>query len=108
MGGYKYSKSAQQVLERSVIPFVVFQRLADRIVPLVISAGFCNLFAHTREEALALLNHDMYVNVHPDDKDRLLAEVNRFISKGGSLNIVFRLKTEISCSGLKQKSVKTI
>lgn len=94
MAGYKYSKSALQVLERSVIPFVVFQRLAGRIVPLVISAGFCDLFAHTREEALALLNHDMYMNVHPDDKDRLLAEVNRFISKGGSLNIVFRLKTE--------------
>ncbi len=94
MAGYKYSKSALQVLERSVIPFVVFQRLAGRIVPLVISAGFCDLFAHTREEALALLNHDMYMNVHPDDKDRLLAEVNRFISEGGSLNIVFRLKTE--------------
>lgn len=94
MAGYKYSKSALQVLERSVIPFVVFQRLAGRIVPLVISAGFCDLFAHTREEALALLNHDMYMNVHLDDKDRLLAEVNRFISEGGSLNIVFRLKTE--------------
>ena len=94
MAGYKYSKSALQVLERSVIPFVVFQRLAGRIVPLVISAGFCDLFAHTREEALALLNHDMYMNVHPDDKDRLLAEVNRFISEGGSLNIVYRLKTE--------------
>ena len=94
MAGYKFTKSALQVLERSVIPFVVFQRLAGRIVPLVISAGFCDLFAHTREEALALLNHDMYMNVHPDDKDRLLAEVNRFISKGGSLNIVFRLKTE--------------
>ena len=94
MAGYKYSKSALQVLERSVIPFVVFQRLAGRIVPLVISAGFCDLFAHTREEAAALLNRDMYVNVHPDDKDRLLAEVNRFVSEGGSLNIVYRLKTE--------------
>ena len=94
MAGYKFTKSALQVLERSVIPFVVFQRLAGRIVPLVISAGFCDLFAHTREEALALLNHDIYMNVHPDDKDRLLAEVNRFISEGGSLNIVFRLKTE--------------
>lgn len=39
MGGYKYSKSAQQVLERSVIPFVVFQRLADRIVPLLFLQG---------------------------------------------------------------------
>ena len=94
MAGYKYSKSALQVLERSVIPFVVFQRLAGRIVPLVISAGFCDLFALTREEAAALLNRDMYVNVHPDDKDRLLAEVNRFVSEGGSLNIVYRLKTE--------------
>ena len=48
MAGYKFSKSALQVLERSVIPFVVFQKLAGRIVPLVISAGFCELFAESR------------------------------------------------------------
>jgi len=93
MTQYQYNKGALQVLERSVIPFAVFQRVDGQIVPLVVSAGFCTLFALTREEALELMSHNMYINIHPDDKDRILAEVNRFITEGGSLNIVFRLKT---------------
>ena len=93
MKQYQYSKSALRVLERSVIPFVVYQRVDDRIVPLVVSAGFCDLFAHTKAEAYELLSHDMYINIHPDDKDRIIAEVRRFIAEGGSLNMVFRLQT---------------
>lgn len=93
MKQYQYSKSALKVLERSVIPFVVYQRVDDRIVPLVVSAGFCDLFAHTKAEAYELLSYDMYINIHPDDKDRIIAEVRRFIAEGGSLNMVFRLQT---------------
>ena len=93
MTQYQYSKSALQVLERSVIPFVVFQRVGNQVVPLVVSAGFCKLFSLGKEEALDLMSHDMYINVHPDDKERILAQVNSFITEGANLNIVYRLKT---------------
>ena len=93
MTQYQYNKGALQVLERSVIPFVVFQNTDNKVVPLVVSAGFCNLFALGKEEALELMSHNMYINIHPDDKDRILAEVNSFITEGTHLNIVFRVQT---------------
>lgn len=93
MTKYQYSKGALQVLERSVIPFVVFQRVDGQIVPLVLSAGFCNLFSVTKEEAYDVMSHNMYRSVHPDDVERVIEEANRFADKGGSFNVVYRIKT---------------
>ena len=93
MAKYRYSKAALQVLERSVIPFAVFQRVDGQIVPLVISAGFCNLYGIAKEEAYELMSHNMYRDVHPDDKDRLIATVNRFATEEAGFKIVYRIKT---------------
>ena len=100
MKKFQYSKTALRVLEHSVIPFVVFQRVDGQIVPLVLSAGFCNLYGIAREEAYDLMKHDMYRDVHPEDIDRLITAVNRFDNEGGSLNIVYRLKTPMQIDHL--------
>ena len=93
MAKYQYSKAALQVLERSVIPFAVYQRVDGQIVPLVISAGFCNLYGIAKEEAYELMSHNMYRDIHPDDKDRLIAAVSRFATEDVGLKVVYRIKT---------------
>lgn len=82
-----------QVLERSVIPFAVYQSVDGQIVPLVISAGFCNLYGIAKEEAYELMSHNMYRDIHPDDKDRLIAAVSRFATEDVGLKVVYRIKT---------------
>ena len=93
MAKYQYSKAALQVLERSVIPFAVYQSVDGQIVPLVISAGFCNLYGIAKEEAYELMSHNMYRDIHPDDKDRLIAAVSRFATEDVGLKVVYRIKT---------------
>ena len=93
MTRYQYTTGALQVLERSVIPFAVYQRIDNRSVPLVLSAGFCRLFGLEKEEAYDIMSHNKYRHVHPDDVDRLIAAVRHFSDEGGNLNIVYRLKT---------------
>ncbi len=93
MSRFQFSKDVLQFLESSVIPFVVYQRIGNQSVPLVVSAGFCDLFALEKEEALELLSHNMYINVHPDDKDRVVAAARCLIAEGTGFNVVFRLQT---------------
>lgn len=93
MGKYENLKDTLPVLERYVIPFVIFKRTDHQIVPLVISAGFCNLYGLAKEEAYELMSHDLYRDVHPDDKDRLIASVKSFITEDVGLKIVYRIKT---------------
>lgn len=93
MSKYKNVKDALPIVERYVIPFVVFKRIDNRIVPLVISAGFCNLYGLAKEEAYEVMSNRLYRDVHPDDKARLIAAVNRFETEGVELKIVYRIKT---------------
>ena len=93
MKKYQYNKDALRVLESSVIPFVVFQRLGIMIEPIVLSVGFCNLYGLTREDAYYVLKHNLYRDVHPDDVDRLKEAITYFMDKGESLNIVYRIRT---------------
>ena len=72
-------------VERYVVPFVAFRRIDNQIVPLAISDGFCNLFGVTKEDAYKLLSRHLFRDVHPDDKDRLLAAVSRFETEGISV-----------------------
>ncbi|MBQ9573445.1 MAG: EAL domain-containing protein [Acidaminococcaceae bacterium] len=62
-------------------------------MPLVISAGFCNLYGIAKEEAYELMSHNMYRDIHPDDKDRLIAAVSRFATEDVGLKVVYRIKT---------------
>ena len=92
MKKYQYNKDALRVLESSVIPFVVFQRLGNAIEPIVLSAGFCNLYGLKRDEAYHVMKYQLYRDVHPDDVDRVKEAVTGFMTDGNSLNIVYRIK----------------
>ena len=93
MSNYNNTKRNLSVVERYVIPFVIFKKIDNQIVPLVISDGFCNLFGVAREEAFEMMSRHLFRDVHPDDKDRLLAAVSRFEAEGLGLKIVCRIKT---------------
>lgn len=93
MSKYKALKDKMSAVERYVIPFVAFRRIDNQIVPIAVSDGFCNLFGIAKKEAYMLLSRHLFRDVHPDDKDRLLAAVSRFETEELGLKIVCRIKT---------------
>ena len=94
MKQYQYQEVERALMERSPIPFSVCQLLDDRVVTLVVSAGFCSLFGCAREEAYARMEGGVYGGVHPDDGARLADELRRFAAEGGAYNVILRAPAE--------------
>ncbi len=91
MEKYQYSETERSVIEKCVIPVAVYQFVDHRVVTLVISDGFIELFdLPERDEAYEIMDHDMYRNDHPDDVERIENASMIFASEGGDLSVVYR------------------
>ena len=44
MERYEFSNESRELLEKSVIPFAIYQFIDKRVVTLIVSDGFCKLF----------------------------------------------------------------
>ncbi len=93
MERYEFSNESRELLEKSVIPFAIYQFIDKRVVALIISDGFCRLFHYdNREEAYYDMNHNMYAEAYPDDVARIAEAAHRFATEGGKYDVVYRTK----------------
>ena len=93
MEKYSFTDDQQSLMERMTIPFAVFQLVDQRIVPLALSDGFCELLGiGDRDSAYAAMNRDIYQNVHPDDAPRIADDVYRFVRDEDRFDAIYRLK----------------
>lgn len=93
MDRYEYPESERRVLEKSLIPFAIYQFIDRRVVSLVLSDGFLRLLGYDdRGKAHYYMDHDMYADTHPDDVARVADEAVRFATEGGSYDAVYRSK----------------
>ncbi len=90
---YVFPEAEKNQLERSTVPFVIYQYIDHQVVVVLISDGFCTLCSCTREAAEKLMNEDMYRDTHPDDKDRVIAEADKFVKEGGIYDAIYRTKS---------------
>ncbi len=91
MKRYKYNPIEFAALERSVVPYAVYQYIDQRVVAIVLSDGFRELFGlEDREAAYELMDSNMYRDVHPDDVDRIEKEAIHFATEGGEYNVIYR------------------
>lgn len=96
MKKYQYSEEVRRVLEQSRIPFAIYQFIDKRVEALVISSGLCSLFGYDdMEKAYYDMNHNMYVDTHPDDIARIANAAFRFATEGGKYEVVYRTKNKI-------------
>ena len=83
----------RRALEDSPQPFAVYQFADHRIEPLVVSDGFCTLFGYPdRNQAIHVLDQDMYRDIHTDDQERFSGAMLRFSEGKEELDIVYRTK----------------
>ena len=94
MEKYSFSPAEFSLMEKSCVPFAVYQFIDKRVVTLVLSQGFCDLLGFDdREEAYYIMDNDMYRDAHPDDVARIADAAFRFATEGGEYNTVYRTKT---------------
>ena len=95
MEKYQYDRQELSLMENSAVPFAVYQFLDNRVVTLVLSAGFLELFDFTnREETYILMDNDMYRDCNPEDVAALEEAAVRFATKDIPYNVVYRSKVK--------------
>ena len=91
MERYRFAPPVAAMLEMSPIPMAIYQFIDRRVVTLVLSEGFCELFGY-EDRALACyeMDNDMYKDTHPDDKARIADAAVRFATQDEPYNVVYR------------------
>lgn len=91
----KLTSEMRYMLTHSPVPIAVYQFIDGKIVTIVISKGFIEEFGYENEEdALNVMNHDMYRDAHPDDVARVADLALKFATEGGTYSAVYRNKTK--------------
>ena len=91
MKKYEFTAEKRSALESLRQPFAVCQFINKRVVTLLVSDGFCELFGYTdRTEAVYDMENDMYRYTHPDDVARTANAVYRFATEDGRFEVIYR------------------
>ncbi|WP_294430025.1 EAL domain-containing protein [uncultured Treponema sp.] len=95
MEKYRYTEHEFSLMENSCIPFAVYQFIDNRVVALVISAGFMEIFDfHDRAEVYSVMDNDMYRDCHPEDVARISEVAVRFAVKDEPYDVIYRSKVK--------------
>ncbi len=95
MEKYRYSDEELAFIERSPIPFAVYQFINRRVVTVALSRGFYELLNFdnmTKEEVYDLMDSNMYRDTHPDDLSDIGDAAYKFATEGGFYDAVYRSK----------------
>lgn len=91
MGRYEYNPIEFSMMEKSLVPFAVYQYIDKRVVTIVLSEGFLDLFGYEdREEAYGLMDNDMYMHTHPDDVARVTEAAICFAEDRAGYDVIYR------------------
>ncbi len=97
MKKYMFQEAERAVLEKLCVPLAVYQFIDRRVVTLLVSDGFCEVFGFSsHEQAMDLMDRDMYRYTHPDDVSGAANAAFRFATEGGRFEPVYRSRTEAS------------
>ncbi len=94
---YRYNAEEKAFLEGSCIPFAAYQFINKRVVTIVLSDGFCDLFGFDKNDkafAYDLMDNNMYRDTHPDDLADLADAAYSFATEGGDYDVVYRNKKD--------------
>ena len=93
MERYRFSDDEFSLMENSRIPLAVYQFIDKRVVTLVLSAGFLELFGYEdRAQAYYDMDNNMYKDTHTDDAARIADAAFRFATEGGKYEVIYRSK----------------
>lgn len=89
---YQFSPEYRAAYEAMAIPFVFFQLDGSKIVPILVSDGFCEQTGVERDNLMTRLQSSMYEVVHPDDAGRAVQMSAAFVNHECDFDLVFRAR----------------
>ena len=93
MERYQFNAAESKLLEECSAPLAIYQRIDNRLVTLLVSKGFVELFGFENAEvAQEFMDNDMYQIVHPDDLARITESAKKFILDDKDFNVLYRSK----------------
>ena len=94
MERYQFDSATKAALEKLRVPLAVYQFIDKRVVTILLSDGFCELFGFdNKDDAYYVMDHDMYRATHPEDRARAADAAYRFATEGGRYEVVYRTLT---------------
>ena len=94
MSRFQYNPEELNFLEKSLMPFAVYQFIDKKVVTLAVTRGFMDMFnIPNREIAIKVLDNDMYRSAHPEDVSRIADAAYRFASgETENYQVIYRTK----------------
>ncbi len=87
---YQFPEDLRRFYESMRIPFAIYQYVDKKILPVLVSDGFCAQMDMGREKLMHLLVAGQYHSMHPDDAGRVLQTAKGFAEHRNNYNVFFR------------------
>ncbi len=93
MEKYRFSEQERKLIERSSVPFSIYQYIDKRVVTVAMSDGHREIIGtDTIEEAMDLMDNNMYRDVHPDDIAKVASAALAFATDDNDYDVLYRYK----------------
>ena len=97
MERYEFTTDQRKLLEGLSQPLGIYQFLDKRVVTVLLSNGFCDVFGYkSLEEAYFDMDNNMYKYAHPDDVARIAEAAFRFATEEAPYEVIYRTRTKYS------------
>ncbi len=87
---YTFPEDLRKAYESQPVPFVYYRYIDQKIVPVLLSDGFCEQMGMDREMATRRLTSGLFETMHPDDAGRIKRITEGFARKECDYDVVFR------------------
>ena len=89
---YVFPEEIRKAYEAIPIPQVFYQLIDGKVVPLLVSDGFCRLVKLDLEEAIRWLIGGQFERMHPDDAGNVAHVSDDFAHHRSGYNVIFRAR----------------
>ena len=89
---YQFSDESRKAYESMTVPLVVYQFENEKVVPLLVSEGFCLLTGLNHEKALEMLGTSQYNLIHPDDAGKVAKVSDDFAHHRSDYDLLIRCR----------------
>jgi hypothetical protein len=89
---YHVPKEIRSAYEAQPVALVYDQLIDGKVVPLLISDGFCELVGMDREHAMRWFRDGQFERLHPDDVGRVARVSVEFANKRSDYDLIFRTR----------------
>ena len=89
---FVFPDELRKAYEAVPIPQVFYQFVDGKVVPLLVSDGFCRLVGMGREETMKWLVGGQFERMHPDDAGNVAHVSDEFAHHRGGYDVIFRAR----------------